>query len=91
MELLAGGRDEAHAAELHRLLASCEFIPTVGLADFEAAATLYRQCRRSGATVRVLADCLIAAVAVRSDVALLHADKDFAVLARHTRLRVYPN
>jgi predicted nucleic acid-binding protein len=89
MEVLAGGRDEAHTAQLRRLITRCEFVPTEGLADFEQAALLYRQCRRGGETVRALADCLVAAVAVRADLDVLHADRDFDVLARHTGLRLY--
>ena len=89
MEVLAGGRDEVHASQLRRLLTRCEFIPIEGLADFEAAALLYRRCRRAGETVRALADCLVAAVAVRADQDVLHADRDFETLARHTTLRLY--
>jgi predicted nucleic acid-binding protein len=33
-------------------------------------------------------DCLIAAVAIRTGSAVLHADTDFDVLARHTALRL---
>jgi predicted nucleic acid-binding protein len=35
-------------------------------------------------------DCLIAAVAMRADLPVLHADKDFDALAEHTALRVIP-
>jgi predicted nucleic acid-binding protein len=86
--VLAGGRDERHTAQLRRLLGRCQFLPTQGLADFEAAASLYRRCRRGGVTVRALTDCLIAAVAIRTDTELVHADQDFDLLAQHTDLRV---
>lgn len=89
MEVLAGARDEAHSAQLRRLLSRCEFIAIEGLGDFEEAASLYRRCRRAGATVRALTDCLIAAVAVRAGVAVLQADRDFDALARHTPLQLY--
>ena len=89
MEILAGAGDDAHVAQLRRLLSRCEFLPTHGLEDFEQAASLYRQCRRGGETVRALTDCLIAAVAVRSDIAVLHADRDFDTLARHTELQIF--
>jgi hypothetical protein len=56
--------------------------------DYDHAASLYRVCRRRGETVRKLIDCLIAAVAIRSNAQLLHADRDFTVLARHTQLTV---
>lgn len=89
VEVLAGGRDEAHLAKLRQLLGRCEFVPTVGLADYEQAAALYRRCRRAGETIRALTDCLIAAVAIRADIAVLHADRDFDALARHSPLRTF--
>ena len=56
--------------------------------DYEAAAALYRRCRRQGETVRKLLDCLIAAVAIRAGTPILHNDRDFDVLARHTELQL---
>jgi predicted nucleic acid-binding protein len=37
--------------------------------------------------VRTLSDCLVAAVAIRHDVPVLHCDRDFDVLVRHTSLQ----
>jgi predicted nucleic acid-binding protein len=87
MEVLAGARDEIHLAQLDSILKSLDHLP-VRSADFEDAASLYRSCRRGGETVRNLADCLIAAVAIRNDVPVLHNDADFDVLARHTPLQI---
>jgi predicted nucleic acid-binding protein len=87
MEVLAGARDDAHLNDLRGLLARAALLMTVP-ADYEIAAALYRTCRRQGETVRRLIDCLIAAHAVRAGVPLLHADRDFEVLARHTALRL---
>lgn len=87
MELLAGARDERHLAELRGLLARTALIGTQPT-DYEEAAVLYRVCRRQGETVRKLIDCLIAAVAIRASVPVLHSDVDFAVLARHTPLQL---
>lgn len=89
MEILAGARDPDHVDRLRRMLARCELVPVDGLGDYEEAASLYRRCRRAGATVRALTDCLIAAVARRADLAVLHADRDFDVLAQHTGLRIF--
>lgn len=89
MELLAGGRDEAHTRQLRRLLLRCEFVSIEGLGDYEEAAALYRRCRRAGETIRSLTDCLIAAVAIRAALPLLHADRDFDALARRTELQLY--
>lgn len=89
MEVLAGARDEAHLRQLRGLLARGVTLPT-SAGDYESAAALYRACRQRGDTVRRLVDCLIAAVAVREDVPVLHADSDFDVIARHTALQVHP-
>lgn len=88
MELLAGEPSPEGLTQLRRLLGRFEVLPVEGLADYEAAAELYRRCRAGGETVRSLTDCLIAAVAVRSGATLLHRDQDFEVIARHTPLRV---
>jgi predicted nucleic acid-binding protein len=86
MELLAGAADAEEVASLRRLLGRFELVAVEGLADFEAAADLYRRCRAGGETVRKLSDCLIAAVALRHGATLLHRDADFEVIARHTPL-----
>ena len=54
---------------------------------FEEAAQLYRTARRSGVTVRSSIDCLIAVCAIRSDLTVLHYDRDFPALARVSPLR----
>jgi predicted nucleic acid-binding protein len=88
MELLAGARDERQLGQLRGLLARPATLPTTP-SEYELAATMYRACRVRGETVRKLIDCLIGAVAVKADVEVLHADADFATLARHTDLRVH--
>jgi len=87
MEVLAGARDEWHLNQLKRLLARGSVFHTIPI-DYDQAAIFYRQCRANGETVRKLIDCLIAAVAIRNNVGILHQDVDFEVLARHTALRV---
>ena len=89
MELLAGARDERHLHQLRGLLARTTLLPTTP-AEYDAAAAMYRSCRVHGETVRKLIDCLIAAVAVRHGVEILHADTDFIAIARHTDLRLHP-
>jgi predicted nucleic acid-binding protein len=81
MEVTAGARSAPAAAELRRLLTSFEWIQGDVVADFEGAATIYRACRAKGITPRGLIDCMIANVAMRADVRLLSADRDFAQMA----------
>lgn len=86
MEVLAGARDERHSGELRRLLGRCRFLPLEEPSDHEVAAGLYRACRREGTTIRRLPDCLIAAVAIRNGISLMHQDADFEAIARHSPL-----
>jgi len=88
MEVLAGARGEGHLAGVRGLLARAHILPCEWT-DWLYAVHLYRQCRAGGETVRGLLDCLIGAVAIRHDVPVLHHDRDFDVLARHTGLTVH--
>jgi predicted nucleic acid-binding protein len=88
LELLAGARDEQQARDLRRLLDRCRFLSLEEPSDHEAAATLYRACRREGTTIRRLPDCLIAVVAIRAGTTLLHRDADFDAIARHAPLAI---
>ncbi len=87
MEVLAGARDEQHLRGLERLLARAVALRTTP-ADYDEAATVYRRCRQRGETIRKLIDCLIASVAMRAGTAILHKDRDFDVIARHTELEI---
>jgi len=87
MEILAGARDEQQLSELRGLLARATLITTEPI-DYEEASAIYRACRRNGDTPRKLLDCLIAAIAIRSDFSVLHADSDFDAIARSTGLRI---
>ena len=88
MELYAGARSAAEERDVDAIVRGSSFLAVGGLADYEHAASLYRTCRRRGETIRRMNDCLIAVVAIRNDVPVLHNDRDFDVLARHTELRV---
>jgi len=87
MEVLAGARDQEHLEQLRRLLARATLLPTESI-DFDTAAAVYRSCRSQGKAVRKLIDCLIAAVAMRANVSLLHMDHDFTAIAAATDLRI---
>ena len=87
MGVLAGARDERHLHDLRSLLARATILPTAPK-RYEEAAALFRLCRREGETVRKLIDCLIGAVTIHADAAVLHSDGDFDVLAGHTGLKI---
>jgi predicted nucleic acid-binding protein len=88
MEVLAGAAPR-DAPTIRRGMFDLHFLAVAPVFDYESAAKIYRACRSMGETVRSLVDCLIAAVAIRENVELLHLDADFDVIARHTGLRVY--
>lgn len=81
MEVLAGARTDEREAALRHLLHSVRLLPFEAVADFDAAATIYRRCRRSGVTPRGMVDCLIDAVAWRRGAALLAQDADLVRVA----------
>jgi predicted nucleic acid-binding protein len=87
LEILAG----APVAEVDRvaqLLGNQHFLAQEPLLDVRAAADIYHACRRGGATPRSTTDCLIAAVAIREELRVLHRDRDFDTIARHVPLSV---
>ncbi len=87
-EVLAGARDGRRAEELRSTLLGFTLLPLDGLDAFERAAALYRACRSAGETLRSIADCLVAVAAIAAGAPVLHADRDFGTLARHTPLEV---
>lgn len=87
MELLAGADTPARLAALEKLTNGLPLLGIDPRLDFPAAAVLFAAGRRGGRTIRSLVDCLIASVAIRHDVALLHKDADFDVIAQLAPLR----
>ena len=76
MEVLAGARDDRRERDLRRLLLRFHLLRFDVAADFDAAVRIYRRCRTIGVTPRGMVDCMIAAVAWRSDATLLAWDAD---------------
>jgi predicted nucleic acid-binding protein len=82
MELLAGARTGEREDDLRRLLRRFDLLAFDAVLDFDAAARIYRRCRRAGITPRGLVDCMIASVAWRRGAALLAHDPDLDRVAR---------
>ena len=53
------------------------------------AADLFRYLQKKGVTIRKLNDCLIASLCIENDLSLLHKDRDFDNIAKHTLLKIY--
>lgn len=88
LEILAGTTDDLQHRRLKRLLERCFQLPQRPWGDAEAGAALYRACRKRGETPRSQLDCVIAAVAIRKEIPVLHRDRDFTLIARHSMLTV---
>ena len=88
MEILAGARDQQHVTQLEKLLARATTIKTEPV-DYDNAAAIYRACRKLGVTVRAQIDCLIAAIAIRTNTKIIHHDSDFDAIAQVTKLKIH--
>ncbi len=82
MEVMAGARDDRRERALRRLLLGFHLLAFDSAADFDAAARIYRRCRREGVTPRGMVDCLVASVAFRNDATLLAQDVDLSRVAK---------
>lgn len=88
-EILQGLRTDAEARQVEEHLRAFPILRLDSVDDFSLAASLYRQARRAGITIRKTLDCLIAAPCVREGIPILHADADFDRLASCTRLKIF--
>ncbi|NOX31162.1 MAG: PIN domain nuclease [Actinobacteria bacterium] len=86
LEVMSGARADA-VTRTQRLLEAQHLEAVSPKLDWLDAATIYRELRWRGTTIRSQIDVLIAAVAIRLDVPVLHHDRDYEQIARHTALR----
>lgn len=87
-EVLQGFKDETafRRAREAMLAFPCPESP-LAVGVFEEAVQLYRAARRAGITIRSSVDCLIAAVAIRHGLLVVHHDRDFPALAKVSALK----
>jgi predicted nucleic acid-binding protein len=86
-EILQGLKEEKIYNEIAALLKSLKYLE----APYETyinAANIYRKLRHKGITIRKTMDCIIAAIALKNNMELLHLDKDFNEIEKHFNLRV---
>jgi predicted nucleic acid-binding protein len=87
-EILQGIRFDTDFAKTKEYLEDLIFLP-MRHGTFVQAAEIYRTLRKKGITIRKPVDCMIASVAIEHDIRLLHNDRDFNYIAKHSNLRVY--
>jgi hypothetical protein len=84
-ECLQGIRHDAQFAQVQQRFRPLILLPMPEQV-FVSAAQLYRALRAQGITIRKTNDCIIAATAIHHGASLLHSDRDFDLLSRHSAL-----
>ena len=81
-EVLQGIRDEKEHIAVKEHFDNLVYLEA-DRGTFELGATIYREVRRKGNTIRNSMDCLIAAVVLQHGVHLLENDRDYQFIDRH--------
>lgn len=87
-ETLQGIRSDADYSRTKDYFSSLIYLQ-MKESTFVQAADIYRALRKRGITVRKPVDCMIASVAIEYGIPLLHNDRDFVLIARHSALKLY--
>jgi len=85
-EVLQGIRDDKELVTTKRLFERLIYLDD-DRSTFELGASIYRELRRKGSTIRNSIDCLIAATVVQHGVAFLENDRDYQFIDQHYPLK----
>ncbi|MCL4418412.1 MAG: PIN domain nuclease [Actinobacteria bacterium] len=88
-EILSGIKSNVIFKELESKLLNLQIVNPIYPSTYINAATIYRDGRKQGITIRKMIDCLIAQLAIENSLFLLHKDEDFDKIATFTNLKIY--
>ena len=88
-EVLQGVSEKRMADTIEALFFGFQFITYDGYEAAIGAADLYRKMRSKGITIRSSNDALIAWLCIKFNFSVLHKDRDFENIAKHTSLKIY--
>ncbi|MBY0434183.1 MAG: PIN domain nuclease [Cyclobacteriaceae bacterium] len=88
-EVLQGIREEKDFESTREILFQMIFLNLDPYFAAEGASKIYRALRKKGVTIEKGNDCLIAFYAIHFDLDLVHNDRDFDKIAKHTSLKIY--
>ena len=88
-EILQGIRDDKQYELVSVIIHGFEFIEFDPYEYAIKAADLFRELQKKGITIRKANDCLIAAFCIDLNISLIHNDRDFDNIAKHTSLKIY--
>ena len=87
-EVLQGIRsDEEYHSVRRNFISNLIFLPTE-IRSYQLAASVYRNARSAGKTIRNTIDCLIASCAILHNVPLLQKDRDYRTIADFSTLEL---
>ena len=81
-EVLQGIREAKQLVAVKRQFESLTYLED-DRSTFELGATIYRELRRDGITIRNSIDCLIAATVIQHGVSFLEHDRDYKFIDQH--------
>lgn len=81
-EVLQGIRDEKEHLAVKQHFENLLYLEA-DRSTFELGASIYRELRRKGSTIRNSMDCLIAAIVLQQGVHFLENDRDYESIDRH--------
>ncbi|TAK31288.1 MAG: PIN domain nuclease [Chloroflexota bacterium] len=87
-EILQGIRQDSDFQKVKEYLLEFPVQKPEGTSTYVRAAQVYRECRKKGKTPRKTVDCIIAAICIENDLALLHNDRDFDAIEAYAGLKV---
>ena len=82
LEVLQGIRQEKEFFAVKRHFENLTYLED-DRSTFELGATIYRELRRAGVTIRNSIDCLIAATVIQHGVNFLENDRDYQFIDQH--------
>ena len=88
-EILQGVRTEQEFFRKKKVLESYNLLKPDWEKTSIDAAKLYFDLRKKGVTIRKSTDCLIAQIAIESNVLLVQLDSDFDLIAKNSPLRTF--
>jgi predicted nucleic acid-binding protein len=88
-EVLQGIREDTQYKRIREIFTYFTVLETPAVLAAIGAAELYRSLRKRGLTIRKSNDCLIAFYAIEFSTPLVHADTDFDLISKHSKLKTY--
>ena len=87
-EVLQGIKEDKVFSEIKDIFFHIDMLNLDPLEASIGAAELYRILRKKGLTIRKSNDCLIAFYALYFNIPLIHNDRDFDMISKHTKLKI---